>query len=66
MNTAAGAFWVETAVYFMLCLNKEQNESNLFGLSGAIGLAVLTKGTAMSFSRRCYWPLGGRAAMWRA
>jgi hypothetical protein len=50
MNTAVGAFWVTVAAYFTLSWNKEQSRSNLFGLSGALGLALLTKGSAYVFA----------------
>ncbi len=67
MNTAAGAFWVLTAVYFMICASKEQSASNLFGLSGAIGLAVLTKGTAYVYLPpllfAAWWPNSYAARM---
>ncbi len=45
-NTYIGAFWIAAAAYFVLNAKDEPGWRNSLALAGAVGLAVLTKGTA--------------------
>jgi hypothetical protein len=45
-NTYVVTFWIVTAMYFLLQCDEEPSWLNRISLAGAIGLAVLTKGTA--------------------
>jgi hypothetical protein len=59
MNTYVGAFWIVVAVYYLLRWNARQSWGDAFALGSAIGLAVLTKGTAYVFLPcvllACWW-----------
>lgn len=59
MNTYVGAFWIVTAVYYLLRWNKHQSWDIAFALGSAIGLAILSKGTAYVFLSCillvCWW-----------
>jgi hypothetical protein len=45
-NTYGGALWIVAAVYFLLRLQQDTGWINLLSLAGAVGLALMTKGTA--------------------
>lgn len=49
MNTYVGAFWIVVAVYYLLRWNARQCWSIAVALGAAVGLAILTKGTAYVF-----------------
>ena len=49
MNTYVGAFWIVVAVYYVLRWNEHQTWPVLLAIGSAIGLAIMTKGTAYVF-----------------
>jgi 4-amino-4-deoxy-L-arabinose transferase-like glycosyltransferase len=49
MNTCVASFWIVVTVYFALRWKDEPVWANTFALGSAIGLAILTKGTALAF-----------------
>jgi hypothetical protein len=59
MNTYVGAFWIVVAVYYLLRWNARQSWSIAFAIGSAVGLAILTKGTAYVFLPcillTCWW-----------
>jgi len=59
MNTYVGGFWIVVAVYYLLRWNKQQSWDIAFALGSAVGLAILTKGTAYLFLpfmlMACWW-----------
>jgi hypothetical protein len=59
MNTYVGAFWIVVAVYYFLRWNTRQSWSLALAMGSAVGLAILTKGTAYVFLPfvllACWW-----------
>jgi hypothetical protein len=59
MNTYVGGFWIVVAVYYLLRWNRVQSWNLALALGSAVGLAVLTKGTAYVFLPfmllACWW-----------
>jgi hypothetical protein len=49
MNTYVGGFWIVVAVYYLLRWNKRQSWGIVLAMGAAVGLAILTKGTAYLF-----------------
>lgn len=65
MNTCVGAFWIVAAVYYVLRWNERQSAIAVWAIGAAIGLAVMTKGTAWVLLPctllACWW-IGSPAA----
>jgi hypothetical protein len=65
MNTYVGAFWIVVTVYFLLRWNERQTWKLALAIGAALGLAVLTKGTAYLFLPciivTCWWMGSSRA-----
>jgi hypothetical protein len=59
MTTCAVTFWIVTAVYFMLSFAQESTWANSIFAALAVGIALLTKGTAAVFLPlillACWW-----------
>jgi hypothetical protein len=65
MNTYVGAFWIVVTVYYLLRWNERQSLNMGLAIGAAMGLAILTKGTAYLFLPcvilACWW-MGPNAA----
>ncbi len=65
MNTYVGTFWIVMAIYYLLRWNKQQSWRVALALGSAVGLALMTKGTAYVFLPfvlvACWW-IGPAAA----
>ena len=65
MNTCVGAFWIVAAVYYVLRWNERQSSIVVWAIGAAVGLAVMTKGTAWVLLPctllACWW-IGSSAA----
>ncbi|HXN72348.1 MAG TPA: hypothetical protein VN861_07315 [Candidatus Acidoferrales bacterium] len=59
MNTYVAAFWIVVAVYYFLRWNGDPTWPVTFGMGSALGLAIMTKGTAYVFLPcvllACWW-----------
>ena len=59
MNTYVGAFWIVVAVYYLLRWNERQTWPVVLAMGSALGLAIMTKGTAYVFLPcvllTCWW-----------
>jgi len=59
MNTYVGAFWIVVAVYYLLRWNERQSWPVAVAMGAALGLAIMTKGTAYVFLPcvllACWW-----------
>ena len=59
MNTYVAAFWIVVAVYYFLRWNEDHTWPLTFGMGSALGLAIMTKGTAYVFLPcvllACWW-----------
>jgi len=59
MNTYVGAFWIVVAVYYLLRWNERQTWPVTVAMGAALGLAIMTKGTAYVFLPcvllACWW-----------
>jgi 4-amino-4-deoxy-L-arabinose transferase-like glycosyltransferase len=59
MNTYVGAFWIVVAVYYLLRWNARQSWAIALAIGSAVGLSILTKGTAFMFLPcvllACWW-----------
>jgi hypothetical protein len=59
MNTYVGAFWIVVAVYYLLRWNERQTWPVALAMGSALGLAIMTKGTAYVFLPfvllACWW-----------
>ena len=59
MNTYVGGFWIVVAVYYFLRWNRQQSWDVCFAMGSAVGLAILSKGTAYVFLScvllACWW-----------
>ncbi len=59
MNTYVGGFWIVVAIYYLLRWNKDQSWGVALALGSAVGLAIMTKGTAYLFLPfvllACWW-----------
>jgi hypothetical protein len=59
MNTYVAAFWIVTAVYYLLRWNERQTWPVALAIGSALGLAIMTKGTTYIFLPcvllACWW-----------
>lgn len=65
MNTAGVAFWIVAAIYFVLASNEEQGWRCTAFAGLAVGMALLTKGSAyiyLPFVLLACWWIGSRTA----
>lgn len=65
MNTYVGTFWIVVAVYYLLRWNEKQSWVSIFATGSAIGLAIMTKGTAfllLPFMLLAIWWMGSATA----
>lgn len=67
MNTYVVAVWIVVAVYYLLRWNRSPSWTIWLGISSAMGLAILTKGTAYvllpCMVLACFWMGTARARM---
>lgn len=68
MNTAGTAFWIAAAAYFVIAANQEEGWTSTLFAALAVGMALLTKGTAYVYLPlillACWWT-GSAAARLR-